>query len=150
MTIFLFVLLCITSQPTVVLPWLVWLKTQETWQFVCMSARDYTTVHALNTCSDHSHNTVMMKIFFISVNAKIPTETKPCAYDALLVAVPFTLSFIFSTWKKKKKSQTNNELTCILSSHWAQASNSCLGPASSEASDVFISFTSTPKSSKGC
>lgn len=146
MTIFLSVLLCTKSQPAVVLPWLVWLKTQETWQFVCMSARDYTTIHTLNTCSEHSHNTVMMKIFFSECQDSYWDK----AYDALLVAVPFTLSFIFSTWKKKKKSQTNNELTCILSSHWAQASNSCLGPACSEASDVFISFTSTPKSSKGC
>lgn len=148
MTIFLSVLLCTKSQPAVVLPWLVWLKTQETWQFVCMSARDYTTIHTLNTCSEHSHNTVMMKIFF--------SECQDSYWDKAMCLWCITpccsihTQFYFQHMKKEKKSQTNNELTCILSSHWAQASNSCLGPACSEASDVFISFTSTPKSSKGC
>lgn len=102
MTIFLSVLLCTKSQPAVVLPWLVWLKTQETWQFVCMSARDYTTIHTLNTCSEHSHNTVMMKIFF--------SECQDSYWDKAMCLWCITrccsihTQFYFQHMKKEKKS----------------------------------------------
>lgn len=56
MTIFLSVLLCTKSQPAVVLPWLVWLKTQETiCVYVCQRLYNHThSKHMLRTFTQHS------------------------------------------------------------------------------------------------